>query len=60
MGDTVRVEHNFYVNEITNYPKSEMFTKASRDKCGKNYAAPQYIFNNEGPDKFYIHYTEIQ
>lgn len=55
--DTLRLENRFYVNEITNYPASELFTKIDTSTCGKKLDFPIQVFKNEMPDKFYIKYS---
>ena len=55
--DTLRLENKFYVNEITNYPSSEMFQLVDSSACGKALDYPYYEFNNPMPDRFYIKYS---
>ena len=55
--DTLRLENRFYVNEITNYPANELFTKIDTSACGKKLDFPIQVFKNEMPDKFYIKYS---
>lgn len=54
--DTLRIENNFFVNEITNYPASYMFTTIDTSFCGKELEEPINVFINPDADKFYIKY----
>jgi hypothetical protein len=54
--DTVRMENDFYVSEITNYPSSEMFTTITKGSCGESLTTPYQIFKDVSPNKFFIRY----
>lgn len=54
--DTIRLENNFYVSEITNLPESEVFTDVDTSICGRKIFPPTKAFKNETADRFYIKY----
>lgn len=55
--DTFRLENNFYVSEITNYPSNEITTETYDSACGKKLDFPVKVFANKMPDQFYIMYA---
>ena len=57
-GEASRIENNFFVSEITNYPSDEMFTKVDTSACGRHLAVPEKVFKDVAPDKFYFYYTK--
>ncbi len=58
-GKIIKLENNFFVSEITNYPKSEIIESKRDTNCGQ-VSVSQYLlteyFKNVSPDKFYISY----
>jgi hypothetical protein len=56
----IRFENEFYVTEISNYPKSEMFETKTDEYCGQKEITTTQYFKNASPDKFYISYTKGQ
>lgn len=52
----IKFENNFYVSEITNYPKSEVLEFKYDEICGKKTMTKSYYFKETGADKFYIKY----
>ncbi len=58
-GEIIKLENNFFVSEITNYPKSEIIESKRDTNCGQ-VSVSQYLlteyFKNVSPDKFYISY----
>ena len=50
--DTTRLENKFYVNEITNYPSSEMFSRVDTIDCGIRLEFPIFVFRNSPPENF--------
>ena len=56
-GDENRMENKFYVNEITNMPKSEIFMNRYVNQCGRKLDFPEKVFKDKSPDKFYFHYS---
>jgi hypothetical protein len=54
----IKVQNEFYVSEITNYPEREMFTKQYDEFCGKRNLKPSLYFSHESADKFYLKYTK--
>lgn len=59
-GKSIKLENNFYVSEITNYPQSEIIKSKRDENCdqeGRVYTFSKY-FENVSPDKFYIKYIE--
>ena len=58
--DTLKFENKFYVNEITNFHSSQMFTSVDTSSCGTKLSLPVKAFKNVSPDKFYIRYTKAK
>lgn len=54
----VQFENEFYVTEITNYPKKEIIEKKYDEFCGEKSREWREYFKNTSPDKFYIEYTK--
>jgi len=58
--EPIKLENEFYVTEIGNYPKSKIVDEKFDDYCGKKETNINSIliesFNNFSPDKFYIKY----
>jgi hypothetical protein len=54
----IKVQNEFYVSEITNYPEREMYTKQYEESCGKRSLKPVLYFSHESADKFYLKYTK--
>lgn len=52
----VKFENNFYVSEITNYPKSEVIELKYDEECGRKTMYKSYYFKETAPDKFYLRY----
>ena len=57
-GNTSRIEHRFYVNEIANCSENMMFTKIDTSMCGRKLDFPLKVFKNPTPDKFYLKYLD--
>ena len=60
-GKSINLENNFFVSEITNYPKSEIIENIREINCGQvitnEYLLTEY-FKNVSADKFYIRYIK--
>ena len=56
----IKVENEFFVSEITNLPKSEMFVTKYEEFCGKKSNFPTEISKENAPNKFYIEYGGAQ
>jgi len=56
----IKFENEFYINEITNYPESEIIELKYDIVCGKKSSTMSKHFKNVSPDKFYIKYTKVQ
>ena len=57
-GDTLRLENNFFVSEITNLPESEAFIDIDTSVCGRKLFPPLKTAKNARPDRFYFQYSE--
>jgi hypothetical protein len=55
--DTVRLENNFFVNEISNYPATKLFQYIDTNSCGKRLDYPTKVLKPQDPNKFFIKYT---
>jgi hypothetical protein len=58
--DTTKFENRFFVSEVTNYPKDEMFTKVDTSICGRKLDFSETLFKNVSPDKFYYRYKILK
>ncbi|MBW7844887.1 MAG: hypothetical protein H3C45_04450 [Bacteroidia bacterium] len=61
MGQTdnlIKFDNEFYVEEISNYPKSEMFESKYEEYCGQKSETKTKYFKNVSPNKFYIKYNK--
>lgn len=56
--NSIEFENEFYVKEITNYPKSDMIDKKFIDYCGQESMEKSEYFLNISSDKFYIEYNK--
>ena len=54
----IKFENEFYVNEISNLPESEMINIKYDEYCGQESRIPTYYIKNVSPDKFYIKYNK--
>jgi hypothetical protein len=52
----VRVENEFYIDEITNYPEEVILESRYEEFCDQKSQLKKKYFNNYTPDKFYIQY----
>lgn len=53
----VRVNNDFYVSMISNYPEQDIIDTKSSELCGKKDGGQIKVFKESGPDQFYIKYT---
>jgi hypothetical protein len=56
----IKFENEFYVTEISNYPKSEIFESKYDEYCGQKNMTMTKYFKNVSADKFYIKYSKGQ
>ncbi len=56
-GDSARMENEFYISEIANYPEKSMFATVDTSMCGRTLEIPDTIFKDVSSDKFYYRYT---
>lgn len=56
----VKFENEFYVNEISNYPESEILETKYDEYCGQKSITTTKYFKNVSPDKFYVKYIKGQ
>lgn len=54
----IKFQNEFYVNEISNYPESEIIDYIYDEFCGQKNPEKTAHFRNVSPDKFYIKYTK--
>ena len=57
-GSYNRVENEFYVSEITNYPENAMYVSKYDEFCGKKNIIPSKYYKDVSADKFYIKYSK--
>ena len=54
----IRINNDFYVSKISNYPLDKITESVTMELCGKKiYDHQERVFKNSGPDKFYIQYN---
>lgn len=56
--ELIKFENEFYVEEITNYPESEMFDFEYDEYCGQKSKYRTEYYKHTTPDKFYIEYIK--
>jgi hypothetical protein len=56
--DTIRLENNFYVSDITNLPESEVMIKVDKTPCGTPIFPPLNVIKDERADRFYFKYND--
>ena len=54
----VKLENEFYVAEIANYPESVMFDSMYEEFCDEKSTYATWFFRNDSADKFYIKYSK--
>lgn len=54
--ESFKFENDFYVNEISNLRAKDMYSYVDTTFCGNEIQTPRKVFNNLGPNKFYIFY----
>jgi hypothetical protein len=55
-GDTLRSQHDFFVEKITEKHATVMQGYSDTTKCGEKRLSPIKVFKNPAADKFYIEY----
>jgi len=58
--ETRIVENEFYIKEITNFPKNKVTEKDYEVYCGKKSSELSEYFINPSPDQFYVRYSDSQ
>lgn len=53
----LRIDHEFYVSEITNYPEHVIVEKRFEERCGEVGQNEIEYVKNVSPDKFFLRYT---
>ena len=56
--EPVQFENEFYVSEITNYPKNEIVKEDYDEFCGEKSEEKYNFFKIKSPDRFYIMYLK--
>ena len=51
-----KIEHNFYVSEIVNYPEKAFMKNETKDRCGETLDTPKKVFKNIDVKRFYLKY----
>jgi len=59
-GERVKVENEFYVSEIVNYPSTEFFEYKYDEYCGQKSMSKTKYYKFYDTDKFYIKYSKGQ
>lgn len=54
--ELIRVNNDFYVSNITNYPNGLITKVVMEENCGVQTGRRYRIFTKSGPDQFYINY----
>jgi len=57
-GNLIKLENEFYVSEISNYPESEIMELKSDEFCDQKSVTMTKYFKNVSPDRFYIKYNK--
>ena len=55
----IRIENEFYISEITNYPEGELLEFKNEEFCGEKSATVIMYLKNASADKFYIRYLKV-
>ena len=53
----IKFSNEFFVSELTNYPKDEIIEYKAEEFCGEKSTIKKETFNNVSPTKFYIKYS---
>ena len=56
--EPVQFENEFYVSEITNYPRKEVVKEDFDKFCGEKSEEKYEFFKIKSPDRFYIMYLK--
>jgi len=57
-GEPKKIEHNFYVMNISNIPESLFIDKKQKDVCEQQKREQVEFFRDAAPDKFFIKYKK--
>jgi hypothetical protein len=57
-GLPVKIENEFFVSEITNYPNQAVTEWVTDEFCAQKNVTPSKRFKNPSPDRFYIVYYQ--
>ncbi len=58
--DKVKIENEFYISEITNYPENEIIESKPDKFCEQELMSTSEYFKLNAPDMFYIEYSKGQ
>lgn len=58
--DKVKIENEFYISEITNYPKNEIIESKTDKFCEQELMSSSEFFKLSAPNMFYIQYSKGQ
>jgi hypothetical protein len=56
--ELVRFTNDFYVSEITNYPRNEIIKTKYEEYCGEKETISRESFTINSPDMFYVRYNK--
>lgn len=56
----IKLENEFYVSEISNFPENEILESKHEEYCGQKSMTMKKYFKNVSADKFYIKYSKGQ
>ena len=55
--ELIRINHDFYVSKISNYPMNEILKVVNKTNCGEELEYQKIkVFKESGPNQFYIRY----
>ena len=54
--ELIRINNDFYVSKISNYPSFDITQSEYIEVCGKQTQNQVRVFKDSGPNQFYIHY----
>lgn len=53
-----RINNEFFVSEITNFPKAEFIDYKYLEFCGEKEGSSTLYYNERSPDKFFVRYSK--
>lgn len=54
----IHITNEFYVSEITNYPRNEIVNSTNEEYCGQKSTVTTYVMKNFSPSHFYLMYNK--